>query len=119
MRSRKDLDGRALPLAHACAALLDPALPDTVLRDHVVARVPRATLAEALGTLSTRVRPPDDVCDTERQTRDRRVRLFLPTLLHQVHCEAAPAGAAVVAASSLSSVVKRRRGPRTWRRLRS
>ena len=74
----------------------------------MVARVPRATLAEALGTLSTRVRPPDDVCYTERQTRDRRVRLFLPTLLHQVHCEAAPAGAAVVAA--LESL-KRREAP--------
>ena len=45
MRSLKDLDALALTLAHACAALLDPALPDTVLRDHVFARVPRATLA--------------------------------------------------------------------------
>ena len=108
MRSRQDLDARALPLAHACAALLDPALPDTVLRDHVVARVPPATLAEALGTLSTRVRPSDDVFYTELQTRYRRVRLFLPTLLHQVHCEAAPAGAAVVAA--LESL-KRREAP--------
>ena len=98
LRSLKDLDALALTLAHACAALLDPALPDNVLRDHVFARVPRATLAEALGTLSTLVRPPDDVFYTELQTRYRRVRLFLPTLLHQVHFEAAPAGAAVVAA---------------------
>ena len=56
LRSLKDLDALALTLAHACAALLDPALPDNVLRDHVFARVPRATLAEALGTLSTLVR---------------------------------------------------------------
>ena len=102
MRSLKDLDALALTLAHACAALLDPALPDNVLRDHVFARVPRATLAEALGTLSTLVRPPDDVFYTELQTRYRRVRLFLPTLLHQVHFEAAPAGAAVVAALEVS-----------------
>ena len=108
MRSRKDLDALALTLAHACAALLDPALPDTVLRDHVFARVHRATLAEALGTLSTLVRPPDDVFYTELQTRYRRVRLFLPTLLHQVHCEAAPAGAAVVAALEY---LKRREAP--------
>ena len=108
MRSLKDLDALALTLAHACAALLDPALPDNVLRDHVFARVPRATLAEALGTLSTLVRPPDDVFYTELQTRYRRVRLFLPTLLHQVHCEAAPAGAAVVAALEY---LKRREAP--------
>ena len=41
LRSLKDLDALALTLAHACAALLDPALPDNVLRDHVFARVPR------------------------------------------------------------------------------
>ena len=40
LRSLKDLDALALTLAHACAALLDPALPDNVLRDHVFARVP-------------------------------------------------------------------------------
>ena len=108
LRSLKDLDALALTLAHACAALLDPALPDNVLRDHVFARVPRATLAEALGTLSTLVRPPDDVFYTELQTRYRRVRLFLPTLLHQVHFEAAPAGAAVVAALEY---LKRREAP--------
>ena len=74
----------------------------------VFARVPRATLAEAIGTLSTLVRPPDDVFYTELQTRCRRVRLFLPTLLHQVHFEAAPAGAAVVAALEY---LKRREAP--------
>ena len=79
-----------------------------MLRDHVVARVPRAPRAEALGTLSTRVRPPDDVVDPARQTRDRRGRLFLPPLLPQVHCEAAPAGAAGGAA--LESL-KRRDAP--------
>ncbi len=108
MRSRTDLDARALTLAHACAALLDPALPDNVLRDHVVARVPRATLAEALGTLRTLVRPPDDVFDTELQTRYRRVRLFLPTLLHQVHCAAAPARAQDVAPSAVVTTAWRR-----------
>ena len=66
------------------------------------------TGAEALGTLSTLVRPPDDVFYTELQTRYRRVRLFLPTLLHQVHFEAAPAGAAVVAALEY---LKRREAP--------
>ena len=45
---------------------------------------------------------------TELQTRYRRVRLFLPTLLHQVHFEAAPAGAAVVAALEY---LKRREAP--------
>ena len=58
--------------------------------------------------LSTLVRPPDDVFYTELQTRYRRVRLFLPTLLHQVHFEAAPAGAAVVAALEY---LKRREAP--------
>ena len=53
-------------------------------------------------------RPPDDVFYTELQTRYRRVRLFLPTLLHQVHFEAAPAGAAVVAALEY---LKRREAP--------
>ena len=54
------------------------------------------------------MRPPDDVFYTELQTRYRRVRLFLPTLLHQVHFEAAPAGAAVVAALEY---LKRREAP--------
>ena len=49
-----------------------------------------------------------DVFYTELQTRYRRVRLFLPTLLHQVHFEAAPAGAAVVAALEY---LKRREAP--------
>ena len=54
------------------------------------------------------MRSPDDVFYTELQTRYRRVRLFLPTLLHQVHFEAAPAGAAVVAALEY---LKRREAP--------
>ena len=59
LRSLKDLDALALTLAHACAALLDPALPDNVLRDHVFARVPRATLAETIANSLDAVRRQD------------------------------------------------------------
>ncbi len=98
LRSLKDLDAVAMTLAQACTPLLDPSLPDDELRGHVFARVPRETLAGALRELSTLVRPPDDVFYNELQTRYRRVRLFMPALLRHVQFEAAPAGAAVVAA---------------------
>ena len=119
LRSLKDLDALALTLAHACAALLDPALPDNVRRDHVFARVPRATLAEALGTLSTRVRPPDDVfAPSCRRGADACGCSCQPSC---TRCTLRPLRPARLSSqrSSISSVVKRRRGPRTWRRLRS
>jgi hypothetical protein len=99
-----------MTLAQACTPLLDASLPDDELRGHVFARVPRETLAGALRELGTLVRPPEDVFYTELQTRYRRVRLFMPALLRHVQFEAAPAGAAVVAALEY---LRRREAPAT------
>ena len=98
LRSLKDLDAVALMLAQACTLLLDPSVADDELRGYVFERVPRETLADALKELNTLVRPPDNVFYNELQTRYRRVRLFLPTLLREMTFEAAPAGGPVVEA---------------------
>ena len=98
LRSLKDLDAVALMLAQACTLLLDPSVADDELRGYVFERVPRETLADALKELNTLVRPPDNVFYNELQTRYRRVRLFLPTLLREITFEAAPAGGPVVEA---------------------
>lgn len=98
LRTLKDLDHAATTLAQACQVLLDPAFPDSEVRATVFARVPRDALARALSEIGVLVRPPDDVYYQELQARYRSVRLFLPTLLHQLRFGASPAGEPVVAA---------------------
>jgi hypothetical protein len=99
LRSIKDLDAVATTLAQVCTALLDTSfLPDSALREHVFALVPRASLADTLRELGALVRPPDDVFYNELQAQYRRVRLFLPALLRHVRFQSTPAGVATVAA---------------------
>ena len=50
LRTLKDMDQAAIVLVKACRPLLDPALPDGKLRAKVFAKIPRAELAQALGS---------------------------------------------------------------------
>jgi TnpA family transposase len=98
LRTIKDLDAAAAQLRHACAVLLDPALPDADVRLAAFARVPREAIAKAMGHVDSLIRPPDDVYYQELQTSYRRVRRFLPRLLRTITFGASPAGQAVVEA---------------------
>ena len=97
LRGIKDLDQAATVLAMACRTLLDPALADRDPLETVFARIPRELLTQALESVESLVRPPDDVYYLELEARYRAVRVFLPTLLQHIRFGASPAGEAVVA----------------------
>jgi TnpA family transposase len=90
-RSLKDLDRVASTLAEACRMLLDPALPDSELRERVYAAIGRDELAQALNEVRGLVRPPNDVFYTELEARKATVSRFLPTLLRVIRFDANPA----------------------------
>jgi hypothetical protein len=92
LRGIKDLDQAATVLATACRTMLDPAFADSELRNTVFAIIPREVLAQALVSVDTLVRPPDDVYFRELNAHYRSVRIFLPTLLKHIRFHASPAG---------------------------
>jgi hypothetical protein len=98
LRSLKDLDESAAALAEACRLLLDPELPDEYLRKKVFAKIPRASLENALERVSALIRPPDDVYYQELSEHYRSVRGYLPHVLTHISFEAAPAGRPLLAA---------------------
>ncbi|MEA2259866.1 MAG: hypothetical protein QOJ51_2691 [Acidobacteriaceae bacterium] len=93
-----DLDESAAALAEACRLLLDPELPDEYLRKKVFAKIPRASLENALERVSALIRPPDDVYYQELSEHYRSVRGYLPHVLTHISFEAAPAGRPLLAA---------------------
>ena len=97
LRSIKDLDQAATLLATACRSLLDQALADSDLRKTVFKLIPREVLTQALASVDSLVRPPDDVYYRELDARYRAMRLFLPTLLLHIRFGASPAGEPVAA----------------------
>jgi TnpA family transposase len=92
LRTLKDLDAAAVQAAKACAALLDPSLPDSEVRQAAFTIISPEDLASALEQIKQLVRPAKDVYYQELQGSYRRVRRFLPTLLRSITFGASPAG---------------------------
>ncbi len=97
LRSIKDLDLAATVLATACRALLDQEIADSELRRAVFNLTPSELLSQALASVDSLVRPPDDVYYSELDAGYRAVRRYLPTLLQHIRFGASPAGQSVVA----------------------
>src|SRR5260370_18522259 len=98
LRSLKDLDESAAALAEACRLLLDPELPDEYLPKKVFAKIPRASLENALERASALIRPPHAVHYPQFSSHYRSVRGYLPHVLTHISFEAAPAGRPLLAA---------------------
>ena len=111
LRGLKDLDRAATVLATACRTVLDSTLADSDLRAILFARIPREELAQALASVESLVRPPDDVYYLELDARYRAVRVFLPTLLAHIRFGAGPGGEAAVAGYDWLRVHERREKP--------
>lgn len=92
LRTLRDLDKAAIILAKACRVLLDPALPDDGLREQVDTVFGRNTLAQALDTVNTLTRPPNDVFYVELQKKQATVTRFFPKLLNTIRFKSNPAG---------------------------
>lgn len=92
LRTLRDLDRVTMILAKACHILLDPALPDDVLRTQVDATVGRNTLMQALNDVNVLTRPPNDVFYLELQKKKATVSRFLPKLLRTIQFDSNPAG---------------------------
>jgi TnpA family transposase len=98
LRNLRDLDATAMTLADACKILMDTSLPDGEVREAVFNKFSRDALAQTIENTYALTRPPDDVFYSELQVSYRRIRLFLPKLLKNIHFIAAPAGKQIVAA---------------------
>ncbi|MBF0548251.1 MAG: Tn3 family transposase, partial [Candidatus Riflebacteria bacterium] len=98
LRSAKDLDRAAIVLAAVCRTLLDPMLPNDDVLAKVFAHTPRDVMTQALESVNTLVRPPDDVYYRALKERYRSVRVFLPTVLQHIRFGANPAGSHILAA---------------------
>ena len=97
LRSLKDLDQAATVLAVACRTLLDLEIADSDLRNAVLNLTPNELLSQALTSVESLVRPPDDVYYSELDAGYRAVRIYLPTLLQHIRFGSSPAGKSVVA----------------------
>jgi len=97
LRSIKDLDQAAIVLAIACRPLLDMKITDNNLRKEVFDLTPYDILSQALASIDTLVRPPNDVYYNELDARYRAVRIYLPTLLRHIQFGNSPAGKSIVA----------------------
>lgn len=91
LRSLKDLDQAALVLEQAVRLLLDEAVPDANLRQHVLARFSPDALREAADAVQELARSDEDPLVQALSTRYATVRRFLPALLRGVVFEGTPA----------------------------
>jgi TnpA family transposase len=91
LRSLKDLDQAALVLEQAVRLLLDEAVPDAELRQHVLDRLSAETLRQAADAVQELARSAEDPLVQALSTRYATVRRFLPALLRGVVFEGTPA----------------------------
>ncbi len=91
LRSLKDLDQAALVLEQAVRLLLDDAVPDAALRQHVLDRFSQDTLRQAADALQELARSDEDPLVQALSTHYATVRRFLPALLRGVVFEGTPA----------------------------
>jgi TnpA family transposase len=111
LRTLRDLDAAALHLWEAIQVLLDDQVDDAMVRRHAFAQISRQRLVEAGVQVETLARPPDDHYYPELVDRYRRVRRFLPTLLHAVTFEGTQAGQPLLAAVRFLTQIEHRRHP--------
>lgn len=71
---------------------MDTSLPDNEVRTTVFNKFPQETLTKIIEDAYALIKPPDEVFYSELEASYRRVRLFLPAFLNQIHFTAAPAG---------------------------
>lgn len=91
LRSLKDLDQAALVLEQAVRLLLDEAVPDADLRQHVLKRFGPDALREAADAVQELARSDEDPMVEALSSRYATVRRFLPALLCGVVFEGTPA----------------------------
>jgi TnpA family transposase len=111
LRTLRDLDAAALHLWEAMQVLLDDQVDDVLVRRQVFAQISRQRLVEAGAQVATLARPPDDHYYPELVDRYRRVRRFLPTLLHAVTFEGTQAGQPLLAAVRFLTQLEHQRHP--------
>lgn len=97
LRSLKDLDQAATILAKACRTLLSADQAEIDLAEAIFGQISRSQLIEAVSSVESLVRPPDDIYFQELDARYRAVRIFLPALLKHVRFQSSLGGEAVVA----------------------
>lgn len=98
LRGLRDLDAAALTLRRACAVLVDDGAADDAVRRSTFERVPREAIEAAMARVDALARPPDEPYFDELLAQHRRIRRFLPDLVHAVHLGAAPAARPLLAA---------------------
>jgi hypothetical protein len=98
LRTIKDLDAAAVQLTQVCRLVLDSTVPDAELRSAIFKALKSDDLTAAVNQVDALVRPPEDVYFRELEESYRRVRRFLPSLLHTVHFGSTPAGQGVLEA---------------------
>ncbi len=96
----KAYDQSAAVLATACQLILDESLPDSEIRKQLFQIVPQKALFNAVDCVTSLIRPRNDVHFEELDKRYRTIRLFLPTLLDQIHFKGNASGKKVIAALS-------------------
>ncbi len=102
MRTLKDLDAAALTMQDACRPLLDPALPDEMslgeLREQIFATTGREDLRNAIDTVGSVARPPEEEHRKQLVRKWNTARTFLPDLLSAVEFRGTEAAAPVLEA---------------------
>jgi hypothetical protein len=110
VRTLADLDAAALALADVTDILLDPTVPDAVIRSRIAEHIPRATLEQTVAQSRALARPPADTTYDELVARYRRVSRFRPRFLATMTLDAVPAGKRVLRAYQYLQQAEQRRG---------
>jgi TnpA family transposase len=98
LRTLKDLDKAALLLADVGSLILKDETDGNQLRKGIFLRVSREKLVESIAVINELARPADEHFHDEMVQQYGRVRKFLPSLLHNIELQAAPAGNSVLEA---------------------
>jgi TnpA family transposase len=96
LRTLRDLDAAARQLGKVCELLMDESCTAADIRTLAFSRVPKERLQQAIQTVETLTRPPDDHFYEELTERYGRARRFLPMLLETISFEATQAGQPVL-----------------------
>lgn len=97
-RSINAYDQSAAVLAKVCQLILDESLPDAELREQLFKTISQQRLEDAVSSVTSLIRPKNDVHFRELDEKYRTIRLFLPTLLSNIQFEGNSAGEPLIAA---------------------
>lgn len=99
LRTIKDLDKTARQLREACITLLEHQNPSISLKDAVFEKIPERDLIQAIYTVDSLTRPPDQTLAYSELLRHYgTVRKFLPLLMEEIELQATPAGFSILQA---------------------